>query len=90
MELEDRVTGCSMWPGSQYKYHGKTCTYNEYSSRSADPLGRVDIIMSWLTNQNKPAELVMFYLNQPDDTEHQFGKDSIQVSFRNNYLCYCY
>lgn len=79
-----------MWPGSQYKYHGKTCTYNEYSSRtrSAYPLSRVDTIMSWLINQNKPAELVMFYVNQPDDIEHKYGKDSMEVSFRNYCLCY--
>lgn len=81
MEKENRVTGCSMWPGSQYAYNGTYCTYTEHYNRSTDPLKRVDTIMNWLTDRHKPAELVMFYLNQPDDTEHKYGKDSPQVSY---------
>jgi len=37
---------------------------------------RIDTIMSWIKDENKPANLVYAYFDEPDSTAHLKGIDS--------------
>lgn len=69
-----------MWPGSQYEYHGKICSHTDYFNRNANVFERVNKTMELFVKKKKPANIAMFYFNQPDDADHKIGMDTKQVS----------
>jgi len=40
---------------------------------------RVDTIMSWIKDKNKPANLVYAYFEEPDSTSHLKGLGSQEI-----------
>ncbi|VVC30894.1 Hypothetical protein CINCED_3A020487 [Cinara cedri] len=65
-----------MWPGSDFEYQGKLSTYVQKYNRSMPWNDRVDKIMSWIKDDNKPANLVFAYFEEPDRTCHSVGVES--------------
>lgn len=68
-----------MWCGSEFEYKGTNCTFTMKANKNISFNERVDTVMQWFTHSETPANLVMLYINQPDNAAHRFGPDSIQV-----------
>lgn len=78
-ELNNNPTGCMMWPGSDFEYRGRYCSHTQRLDMKMPLNDRVDKAIQWVTDKNKPANLVMFYVQEPDDTCHMYGCESPQV-----------
>lgn len=78
--MNNKHSGCMMWPGSSMKYRNRDCTFSQPLDKRMNMTERVDLTMKWLTHETTPANLVMFYCEQPDDTGHAYGTDSQKVS----------
>ncbi|ODM88311.1 Ectonucleotide pyrophosphatase/phosphodiesterase family member 5, partial [Orchesella cincta] len=75
--VEARQADALCWPGSNQPYGSKndllpTYYYPTYNA-SVSWEDRVDIVVSWITNQTKPANLVFLYFEEPDTHGHAFG-----------------
>lgn len=81
-EMNGKSSGCMMWPGSEFEYRGRRCTYTQVLNKTMPLKERVDMSLSWMLNTINPANLVVFYSQQPDDMGHRYGIDSQQVNFR--------
>ncbi|CAG0892027.1 unnamed protein product [Darwinula stevensoni] len=81
-EAEERkYSGVSMWPGVDFHWGPNKSVPTHFKSyNSSVPWEeRVDVALSWFSHPQKPANLVMFYLQEPDSTGHKYGPDSPQV-----------
>lgn len=74
-----RYSGTMMWPGAQFPYQNKNITYVQEFNTSMEWKDRVDMVMSWIENPKKPANLVMFYIEEPDTHAHTTGPNSTIV-----------
>nr|XP_023015420.1 bis(5'-adenosyl)-triphosphatase enpp4-like [Leptinotarsa decemlineata] len=74
-----RYSATMMWPGADFPYQGKNITYMQGFDPNVDWFRRVDTVMSWITDPKKPANLVMFYIEEPDSHGHAFGANSVVV-----------
>lgn len=81
-ELNSRHSGCMMWPGSDFEYRGRRCTYTQSLDKRMRLTQRIDTAIQWIKDPHKPANLVMFYSDEPDDTCHAYGCESTQVRRR--------
>lgn len=79
-EMSGGNSGCMMWPGSDYLYNGISCTYKQHFNMSENLHERIDQVMGWITNKTSPANLVMLYVEDPDNHAHAFGPDSQQIT----------
>lgn len=73
-------SGCMMWPGSDYEYDDIACTHSRHYNPSENYRDRVDEIISWILDDEKPANLVMFYIEEPDTHSHAFGPESKTIT----------
>ena len=48
--------------------------------RSIEWEDQASIVFDWLRDSDRPANLVFWYLDQPDGDGHMYGPDSPQVS----------
>lgn len=72
-------TGCMMWPGSNYAYNGRYCSHYQELDRRLRLRDRMKIVMGWILHKTMPANLIMWYFDQPDDDGHSFSPSSSQV-----------
>lgn len=86
--MAGKHSGCMMWPGSDFEYKGKNCTFTMKLDKNVSFEERVDKAMSWFTHKETPVNLIMLYIEQPDAYSHVYGPESIQVSIikRNFHL----
>ncbi|CAL8070951.1 unnamed protein product [Orchesella dallaii] len=77
MAGEGRTSGCLMWPGSSQPYGPNDDTLPTYYPPQYDGTvpweNRVETVISWITNDTKPANLVFLYFDEPDTHGHAFG-----------------
>lgn len=67
-----------MWPGSDFAYHGKKCSFTMALNKKTMLEDRVEMVMEWLRNG---ANFVMFYIEEPDEQGHAWSPDSEEVLF---------
>jgi ectonucleotide pyrophosphatase/phosphodiesterase family member 5 len=79
-QLAGGHSGCMMWPGSNYEYDGVNCTHTQRFNVSLDYNARVDIVFDWIKNETAPANLIMFYIEEPDTHAHAFGPESQKIT----------
>ncbi|XP_055308280.1 ectonucleotide pyrophosphatase/phosphodiesterase family member 5-like [Sitodiplosis mosellana] len=72
-------SGC-IWPGSDYEYHGVSCTFQKEHNGSIPFEDRVDTIMNWFTHEQTPTNLVMLFIEEPDEQSHMYGPNSIHIT----------
>ncbi|KAJ6215464.1 hypothetical protein RDWZM_009964 [Blomia tropicalis] len=82
-----RFSGAVQWPGSIAAYTDGTGRNDskryrihylqEYEKMSWNR--RIDLVIQWLTDPSKPANLVFIYFPEPDSSAHRFGPFSTQV-----------
>uniref|UniRef100_A0A8D9F2M4 Ectonucleotide pyrophosphatase/phosphodiesterase family member 5 n=1 Tax=Cacopsylla melanoneura TaxID=428564 RepID=A0A8D9F2M4_9HEMI len=75
-----RYSGSMMWPGSDYQYKNNTITYFKKYQYGGSWNAKVDEVVGWFTNKDKPANLVMLYFDEPDGHGHMFGPNSPNIS----------
>ncbi|XP_073991473.1 ectonucleotide pyrophosphatase/phosphodiesterase family member 5-like isoform X4 [Rhodnius prolixus] len=75
-EKAGNPSGVMMWPGSDFEYANTKTTYVFKYNISVPWTDRVNIVMDWFTDKEKPAKLTMMYFEQPDKDSHAFGPDS--------------
>lgn len=68
-----------MWPGSDFKYDGISCTFTGKFDEKMKWEERVDTALSWFTDEKTPANLVMLYIEEPDSHGHIYGPESTVV-----------
>lgn len=79
-EKAGKYSGCSMWPGADFEFNEKKCTFSELFDESQKYENRVDTAISWFTHPKTPANLILLYIEQPDMYAHAYGTKSPQVS----------
>lgn len=79
-ELAGGYSGCMMWPGSDYYYDGIPCTHSQHYNQSEDFNERVDQVFKWILDPKYPANLVMFYIEEPDLHAHAYGPESQKIT----------
>lgn len=79
-ELSGGKSGCMMWPGSDYEYDGVFCTHHRHFNLSMDYMSRVDEVFGWILHDVLPANLIMFYIEEPDTHAHAFGPESQTIT----------
>jgi ectonucleotide pyrophosphatase/phosphodiesterase family protein 5 len=79
-EMSGGHSGCMMWPGSNYDYDGVSCSHSRHFNISVDYTKRVDEVFTWILNDTAPANLIMFYIEEPDTHAHAFGPESQTIT----------
>lgn len=79
-EVAGGHSGCMMWPGSDYYYNSVSCTHKQHFNMSENLHERVDQVMSWILDKKYPANLVMLYIEDPDNHAHAFGPESQKIT----------
>lgn len=74
-----RYSASMMWPGTDVKFKGKLATYVEAYKPKANFTRNVDVMISWLSDPKRPANLVLAYFDEPDTQSHLTGPFSSQV-----------
>jgi len=73
-------SGCMMWPGTDFAYDGVNCTYR----RSFDPTPNftdyIDEMFEWINDMERPANLLLFHVHEPDSHAHAYGPDHPKVN----------
>ncbi|XP_015833868.1 ectonucleotide pyrophosphatase/phosphodiesterase family member 5 isoform X2 [Tribolium castaneum] len=75
-----RHSGVVMWPGGCYPYQGKQVTYCKDYDHNFDWFKRVDLVIGWIKDPKKPANLIMLYFDEPDTDGHIYGINSDVVN----------
>ncbi|XP_065223789.1 bis(5'-adenosyl)-triphosphatase enpp4-like [Planococcus citri] len=70
---EGRHSGCMMWPGCDYPYQNINLTYFQKYNNTIKWTDRIDMMMTWLLDPEKPMNLLNAYFEQPDAIGHAFG-----------------
>ncbi|CAH1405730.1 unnamed protein product [Nezara viridula] len=79
---QGRHSGVMMWPGSQFPYSNIVPTFINVFDRGTAWENRISTVMSWFLHPKSPANLVMMYIEEPDDEEHTSGPGSSQTRER--------
>lgn len=69
-----------MWAGSNFEYNSTKCTFTETFIENEKIERRIDTALSWFSHPKTPANLVMLYIEQPDEYSHAYGHESPVVS----------
>lgn len=78
-EQNGKHSGCMMWPGSNYAYHGQYCSHFRKLEENMSWVERMQIVISWIKHPRRPANLIMWYIEQPDSEGHAFSPSSQQM-----------
>lgn len=78
-ELAGGHSGCMMWPGTEVIYSNRSCTFTVPNNDSMPWNDRVDQMISWFTHPDTPANLVLFYITEPDLTAHIYSTKSYRM-----------
>ncbi|XP_055586218.1 bis(5'-adenosyl)-triphosphatase ENPP4-like [Uranotaenia lowii] len=75
-------SGCMMWPGSEFPYTKAniTCSHVQPYNLTMPWNDRIDTVIRWIRDPQKPASLVMLYIEEPDYYGHIYSPDSDRVA----------
>lgn len=80
-EMRGGVSGCMMWPGSNYEYDNLKCTWTHpFNNPPENYTDRVDEIFKWIKHDTKSPNLIMLYIEEPDFHAHAFGPNSQTIT----------
>lgn len=69
-----------MWPGGDYNYTGINPTHRRVYDNKVKYEDRIDEVVEWILDPEKPANLVFLYIEEPDGKGHEFGPESDEVA----------
>uniref|UniRef100_A0A182Q0V7 Ectonucleotide pyrophosphatase/phosphodiesterase n=1 Tax=Anopheles farauti TaxID=69004 RepID=A0A182Q0V7_9DIPT len=75
-------SGCMMWPGSDFGYGPRnlTCSHTQHFNISVPWADRLDTIFGWIRDAERPANLILLYIEEPDFYGHVYGPQSARVA----------
>uniref|UniRef100_A0A915IQ98 Bis(5'-adenosyl)-triphosphatase n=1 Tax=Romanomermis culicivorax TaxID=13658 RepID=A0A915IQ98_ROMCU len=75
-----RATGCMMWVGCDVPINHKPTPLHWVSwDGNLDWAARIDALISWFKNPKRPINFGLLYIEEPDETGHQYGPDSPEL-----------
>ncbi|XP_053678141.1 DDB1- and CUL4-associated factor 6-like [Anopheles nili] len=80
-QLAGGHSGCMMWPGSDFGYgpSNATCSHVQPLNISIPWTDRINTIFRWIRDTDRPANLIMLYIEEPDYYGHVYGPDSDRI-----------
>uniref|UniRef100_A0A182RCF5 Ectonucleotide pyrophosphatase/phosphodiesterase n=1 Tax=Anopheles funestus TaxID=62324 RepID=A0A182RCF5_ANOFN len=74
-------SGCMMWPGSDFGYGPRnlTCSHTLPFNLSIPWVERLDTVFQWIRDAERPANLVLLYIEEPDYDGHIYGPESERI-----------
>ncbi|XP_041771160.1 bis(5'-adenosyl)-triphosphatase ENPP4-like [Anopheles merus] len=74
-------SGCMMWPGSDFGYGSRnlTCSHTQPFNLSIPWTDRLDTVFRWIRDAERPANLIMLYIEEPDYYGHIYGPESDRI-----------
>ncbi|CAD7090632.1 unnamed protein product [Hermetia illucens] len=78
-EIEGGTSGCMMWPGSEFSYAGRSCTYHVPFDENTSLLEKFTTVQSWLADRRNPPNLIMVYSNELEKISNIYGSHSAEV-----------
>lgn len=66
------------------EWQGENCAHIENYKENEDWESRVDLMIRWINDEERPANLVVLYFDQPDNEMHYTGSASNEVSSINS------
>ncbi|XP_055622888.1 bis(5'-adenosyl)-triphosphatase enpp4-like [Toxorhynchites rutilus septentrionalis] len=81
-ELSGGHSGCMMWPGSDFGYtkNNVSCSHVQPFNLTSPWNERVDTVFRWIRDPQRPANLVMLYIEEPDYYGHIYSPESDRVA----------
>ncbi|GAB6032703.1 ectonucleotide pyrophosphatase phosphodiesterase [Chamberlinius hualienensis] len=73
------VSGGNMWPGVEAPIRNQTPIHLLPFNNTLSWFVKVDYVIKWLTDAEKPANLIYLYFNEPDSTGHEYGPESTEI-----------
>uniref|UniRef100_A0A2M4AIU3 Putative ectonucleotide pyrophosphatase/phosphodiesterase n=1 Tax=Anopheles triannulatus TaxID=58253 RepID=A0A2M4AIU3_9DIPT len=75
-------SGCMMWPGSDYGYgpQNLTCSHTQRFNLSVPWEDRLSTVFRWIRDSERPANLIMLYIEEPDYYGHVYGPESDRIA----------
>uniref|UniRef100_A0A182JD30 Ectonucleotide pyrophosphatase/phosphodiesterase n=1 Tax=Anopheles atroparvus TaxID=41427 RepID=A0A182JD30_ANOAO len=75
-------SGCMMWPGSDFGYGPRnlTCSHTQPFNISISWNDRVNTVLRWIRDAERPANLIMLYIEEPDYYGHIYGPESDRIA----------
>ena len=77
--LYPKSSGVMMWPGCKAKIHGIRPTWHMDYNQTYPNKSRVDDVVKWFTDHDKPINLGLLYFSEPDHSGHEFGPNSEKI-----------
>lgn len=77
-ELIGGTSGCIMWPGAAHPYgpdEKRPTYYHPKYNQSMPWETRVNTAIKWLTDKERPANLIYMYYHEPDACSHYHGPE---------------
>lgn len=68
-----------MWLGSSYAYQGIQCSHFQGMDHKMSWRRRLEIVITWILDGRQPANLIMWYFDQPDSDGHAYAPGSDEV-----------
>jgi predicted AlkP superfamily pyrophosphatase or phosphodiesterase len=73
---DGRRSGSMMWGGGEFEFHNILPTYYQAYNLSMPWHERINRTLEWLLDDEKPANLLNVYFEQPDSAGHTYGIDA--------------
>lgn len=70
-----------MWPGSEFSYAGRSCTYHVPFDEKTSLLEKFTTVQSWLADRRNPPNLIMIYSNELEKISNIYGSHSAEVIY---------
>lgn len=75
-----------MWPGNEFNYTGIRPTHQREWKKTVRWEERIDGAIEWILHPDKPANLVLLYIEEPDAHGHAFGPESNETQKELNLI----
>jgi len=79
-QLNGGYSGCMRWPGSEFPYDDVHCTYIQPYGFLPKFTTYIDKMFEWINYKERPANLLLFHLHEPDSHAHAYGPDHPKVT----------
>lgn len=78
-EAQGGRSASMMWPGGEFDYANRNVSYMRPYNHALRMTDKVDTVMRWMTDAQRPANLVMLYFDEPDYMGHVYSPGSPQT-----------
>lgn len=70
---QKRYSGSMMYPGSSTPYQDRLPSHLRHYSSNANYTDNIETVIDWMTDPERPANLITMYFDEPDSVAHKYG-----------------